>query len=78
MIDKIHEALESYYPLFPQAVHNNYFYAIEDNEFHGALNGPEFWNARFVFLLLILAAEDELDGYPMEAVEAFGEDHEEI
>ena len=75
-IEKIHTELEQEHPCFFGFLFTTYFESTpiqnftrsQDTITHESLVGHEFWAAKFTFLLLILAAEEELDGYPMEAV----------
>jgi len=68
--EKIHEELTRACPLFyPWVFHTYYESAGESKRVHQSLVGREFWEAKYTFYLIVLAAEDELEGYPMEAAD---------
>ncbi len=69
VIERIHLELESDTPCctLPDGSYSYYDAVGPDHWIHGRLEGREFWDAKATFELLVLAAEDELDGYPMEA-----------
>lgn len=70
-----HKEATLLYPCFPINTFLEYF-NHEDGIIHTALKcetreqSNEYWLVKLTFTLLVLAAEEELDGYPMEAVHA--------
>ena len=73
VVDRIHTSLESSTPLLSAKSDWSdfkpyYSYGDFTDFLYSPENYDESFNNLFVAALLILAAEEELDGYPMEAV----------
>lgn len=70
--DRLHASLETTEPLIRAKndwyeLHPYYIYGDFTEHLYNPTSSEESFNNLFVAALLILAAEEELDGYPMEA-----------